>query len=155
MVGFVVNISTSTKSCCGKYPCFPLLFFIYSSTHLIQAKAELLSVPWQDIKKELAVAVDEMKRGYWSRHRKNSAATAAGDSRPDALEVDFRLVRQTLHSDLTTKLPAKGISSSRCHASEDCLHKGRFPKFLTEAIARAVQDKALNLSDIVAFMQTL
>ena len=54
----------------------------------MQAGAKIaLSVPWQDIKAELAEAVDQVKYGYWARHRRNTPATAVNDSQPAALEV--------------------------------------------------------------------
>lgn len=56
----------------------------------MQAGSKLaLSVPWQDIKSELAEAVDKVKAGYWARHRRNAPATAACESQPAALEVCF------------------------------------------------------------------
>ena len=54
----------------------------------MQAGAKLaLNVPWQDIKDELAEAVDQVKHGYWARHRRDAPATAVRESQPAALEV--------------------------------------------------------------------
>ena len=59
-----------------------------SEQYVMQAGAKLaLSVPWQDIKDELADAVDQVKHGYWARHHRDAPATAARESRPAALEV--------------------------------------------------------------------
>ena len=65
-----------------------------------RAKAQLLSVPWQEIKGELAHAVDEVKRGFWSRHRRTAAATTVRDSQPAALEVGLSLAPLRLDQNL-------------------------------------------------------
>lgn len=49
----------------------------------------LLSVPWQRTKSELAQAVDIVKDGYWSKHRRTAASNPKRNNEPRALEVTW------------------------------------------------------------------
>ena len=53
----------------------------------MQAADRLCYVPWQNLKSELSTTVEELRRGYWGRHRRKAAASNAYEPQPDALEV--------------------------------------------------------------------